>query len=164
MRSQNGHRVWSHGTGTLTIARAVRPLPCGRPAAWRLLVLRHQLNVLRRKSPKRVAVGNIDRLVFCGLYRVSPKVLGALKILQPETVIRWHRAGFRAYWRSKSSPRGGRPKTQTDIRQMILEMSVANPLWGAPWIHGELLKLGIDAAQTTVAKYTAKRRRPPSQG
>jgi hypothetical protein len=90
-----------------------------------ILVLRHQLNVLTRKSPKRVAVGNIDRLVFCGLYRVSPKVLGALKILQPETVIRWHRAGFRAYWRSKSSPRGGRPKTPADIRQLILEMSVA---------------------------------------
>jgi hypothetical protein len=62
-----------------------------------ILVLRHQLKVLTRKSPKRVAVGNIDRLVFCGLYCVSPKVLGALKILQPETVIRWHRAGFRAY-------------------------------------------------------------------
>jgi hypothetical protein len=90
-----------------------------------ILVLRHQRNVLTRKSPKRVAVGKIDRLVFCGLYRVSPKVLAALKILQPETVIRWHRAGFRAYWRSKSSSRGGRPKTPADIRQLILEMSVA---------------------------------------
>jgi hypothetical protein len=76
-----------------------------------ILVLRHQLNVLRRKSPKRVAVGDIDRLLFCGLYRLSPKVPDALKIFQPETVIRWHRAGFRAYWRWKSSPRGGRPKT-----------------------------------------------------
>jgi hypothetical protein len=129
-----------------------------------IFVLRRQLNVLTRKSPKRVAVGNIDRLVFCGLYRVSPKVLGALKILRPETVIRWHRAGFRAYWRWKSSPRGGRPKTPADIRQLILEMSVANPLWGAPRIHGELLKLGIDVGQTTVAKYMAKRRRPLSQG
>ena len=94
-----------------------------------ILVLRHQLNVLRRKSPKRVAVGNSDRLVFCGLYRLSPKVLDALKIFQPETVIRWHRAGFRAYWRWKSGPRGGRPKAPADIRQLILEMSVANPLW-----------------------------------
>jgi hypothetical protein len=110
----------------ISAARAARP-------AWRWtrshrrperLVLRHQLNVLTRKSPKRVAVSNIDRLVFCGLYRLSPKVLGALKILQPETVIRWHRAGFRAYWRSKSRPRGGRPKTPADIRQLILEMSV----------------------------------------
>ena len=95
---------------------------------------------------------------------LSPKVLDALKIFQPETVIRWHRAGFRAYWRWRSGPRGGRPKTPADIRHLIFEMSVANPLWGAPRIHGELLKLGIDVGQTTVAKYMAKRRRPPSQG
>jgi hypothetical protein len=129
-----------------------------------ILVLRHQLNVLRRKSPKRVALSNIDRLVFAGLYRLAPIVLDALKILKPETVIRWHRAGFRAYWRWKSRPRGGRPKTAAEIRQLIREMSVANPLWGAPRIHGELLKLGVDVGQTTVAKYMAKRRRPPSQG
>src|SRR6516225_607684 len=129
-----------------------------------ILVLRHQLNILRRGSPKRVVLGKIDRLVFCGLYRLSPKVLDALKILQPETVIRWHRAGFRAYWRWKSRPRGGRPRIPADIRHLILEMSVANPLWGASRIHGELLKLGIDVGQTTVAKYMARRRRPPSQG
>src|SRR3989441_842876 len=129
-----------------------------------ILVLRHQLNVLRRKSPKRLAFGNIDRLVFAGLYRVAPGVLDALKILKPQTVIRWHRAGFRAYWRWKSRPRGGRPKTPADIRQLIRDMSVANPLWGAPRIHGELLKLGIDVGQTTVAKYMARRRQPPSQG
>jgi hypothetical protein len=76
----------------------------------------------------------------------------------------WHRAGFRAYWRWKSPPHGGRPKTAADIRRLIREMSVANPLWGAPRIHGELLKLGIDVGQTTVAKYMARRRRPPSQG
>src|SRR5467141_3504266 len=129
-----------------------------------ILVLRHQLNVLRRKSPKRLAFGNVDRLVFTALYRVAPGVLDALKILKPQTVIRWHRAGFRAYWRWKSRPYGGRPKTPADIRQLIRDMSVANPLWGAPRIHGELLKLGIDVGQTTVAKYMARRRRPPSQG
>jgi hypothetical protein len=129
-----------------------------------ILVLRHQLNVLRRKSPKRVVVGNIDRLLFVGLYCFSPKVLDALRILKPETVLRWHRAGFRAYWRWKSRSGGGRPKTPVDIRRLIREMSVANPLWGAPRIHGELLKLGIDVGQTTVAKYMAKRRRPPTQG
>jgi len=122
-----------------------------------ILILRHQLNVLRRKSPKRVAFSNLDRLVFTRLYRLAPAVLDALKILQPETLIRWHRAGFRAYWRWKSRPRGGRPSVAAEI-------SVANPLWGAPRIHGELLKLGIDVGQTTVAKYMAKRRRPPSQG
>ena len=108
-----------------------------------ILVLRHQLNVLRRKSPKRLAFGNVDRLVFTALYRVAPGVLDALKILKPQTVIRWHRAGFRAYWGWKSCGRGGRPKTPADIRQLIRDMSVANPLWGAPRIHGELLKLGI---------------------
>jgi hypothetical protein len=125
-----------------------------------ILVLRHQVNILRRRSPKRVVLGKIDRLVFCGLYRLSPTVLDALKILQPETVIRWHHAGFRAYWRWKSGRRVGRSKIPADIRKLILEMSGANPLWGAPRIHGELLKLGIDVGQTTVAKYMAKRRRP----
>src|SRR6266436_3399120 len=113
-----------------------------------ILVLRHQLNVLRRKSPKRLAFGNVDRLVFAGLYRLAPGVLDALKILKPQTVIRWHRAGFRACWRWKSRPRGGRPKTPADIRQLIRDMSIANPLWGAPRIHGELLKLGIDVGLT----------------
>ena len=129
-----------------------------------ILVLRHQLNVLQRKSPKRVVLSNVDRVVFTGLYRLAPTVLDALKILEPETLIRWHRAGFRAYWRWKSRPRGGRPSTAAEIRQLIREISVANPLWGAPRIHGEPLKLGIDVGQTTVAKYMAKRRRPPSQG
>jgi hypothetical protein len=94
----------------------------------------------------------------------APNVLDALKIVKPDTVIRWHRAGFRSYWRWKSRARGGRPSTAPDIRQLIREMSIANPLWGAPRIHGELLKLGIEVGQTTVAKYMAKRRRPPSQG
>src|SRR5499427_2148602 len=129
-----------------------------------ILALRHQLNVLRRKSPKRLAFGNIDRLVFVSLYRVAPGVLDALKILKPQTVIRWHRAGFRTYWRWKSRSRGGRPKTPADICQLIRDMSLANPLWGAPRIHGELLKLGIDVGQTSVAKYMARRRGPPSQG
>ena len=117
-----------------------------------ILVRRHQLNVLRRKSPKRMALGNIDRVVLIGLYRLAPKVLEALKIITPETVIRWHRAGFRAYWRYKSHPLSGRPKISAEIRQLVREMSLANPFWGAPRIHGELLKLGIAVGQTTVAK------------
>src|SRR6202140_4004736 len=129
-----------------------------------ILTLRHQLNVMRRKSPQRLAFTSIDRLVFAGLYRLAPGMLDALKIVRPETVVRWHRAGFRAYWRWKSRPRSGRPKTPLEIRQLIREMSLANPLWGAPRLHGELLKLGIDVGQTTVAKYMARGRRPPSQG
>ena len=88
----------------------------------------------------------------------------ALKIVKPETLICWHRTGFRAYWCWQSHPRGGRPRAPADIRKLIHEMSVANPLWGAPRIHGELLKLGIDVGQTTVAKYMVRRRGPPSQG
>jgi hypothetical protein len=128
------------------------------------MILRHQLSVLQRKSPKRPTFGMLDRLIFAGLYRLAPKVLGALAIVKPETVIKWHRAGFRAYWRWKSRRRGGRPIVAPGIRKLIREMSLANPLWGAPRIHGELLKLGIDIGQTSVAKYMAKRRHPPSQG
>src|SRR5271170_1668418 len=129
-----------------------------------ILALRHQLNVLRRKSPKRLTFSNFDRLVFASLYRSAPSVVNALAIVEPETVVRWHRAGFRLFWRWKSRSRGGRPKVPLEIRQLIREMSHANPLWGAPRIHGELLKLGIDVGQTSVAKYMARRRKPPSQG
>jgi hypothetical protein len=115
-------------------------------------------------SPKKRTFGAIDRLVFVGLYRLFPRVLDALTIVRPGTVIRWHRAGFSLYWRSKSRPRGGRPPVPLEIRRLIREMSTANPLWGAPRIHGELLKLDIAIGQTSVAKYMAKRRGPPSQG
>ena len=90
--------------------------------------------------------------------------MNALVIVEPETVIRWHRAGFRLFWRWKSRGRGGRPKVPLEIRQLIRTMSLANPLWGAPRIHGELLKLGINVGQTSVGKYMARHRRPPSQG
>jgi hypothetical protein len=113
-----------------------------------ILTLRHQLNVLRRKSPQRLTFSSIDRLVLAGLYRLAPSVRDAVKIVRPETVIRWHRAGFRAYWQWRSRPRGGRPKTPLEVRQLIREMSLANPLWSAPRIYGELLKLGIDVGHT----------------
>jgi transposase InsO family protein len=129
-----------------------------------VLTLRQQLNVLQRKAPARPAFRSVDRLIFSVLYRAAPSVLDALTIVRPETVIRWHRAGFRACWRWKSRPRGGRPKILVEVRRLIRDISLANPLWGAPRIHGELLKLGIDVGQTTVAKYMARNRRPPSQG
>ena len=112
------------------------------------VTLRHQLNVLHRKAPKRVVFSNFDRFVFASLYRIAPDVLNALVIVKPETVIRWHRAGFRLFWRWKARSRVGRPKVPLEIRQLIRAMSLANPLWGAPRIHGELLKLGIDVGQT----------------
>ena len=101
-----------------------------------ILVLRHQLNVLQRKSPKRVTLSSIDRLLFVGLYRLAPGSLDALKIIRPATVLRWHRAGFRAYWRWKSRPRGGRPLVPADVRRLIREMSIANPLWAHPGYTG----------------------------
>ena len=129
-----------------------------------IVVLRQQLNVLRRTCPKKLPFNSIDRLILGGACRLFPIVNNALAIVRPDTVIRWHRAGFRSYWRWKSRRRRGRPTVPLEIRRLIREMSTANPLWGAPRIHGELLKLGIDIGQTSVAKYMARRRAPPSQG
>jgi transposase InsO family protein len=103
-------------------------------------------------------------LFFIQLYRWFPAIQKVLTIIRPETLVRWHRAGFRGYWRWKSRPRGGRPQIDTELRVLVRRMSVENPLWGAPRIHGELLKLGFEVAQSSVAKYMVKRRGPPSQG
>lgn len=129
-----------------------------------ILVLRHQLNIQRRHLPKRQTFSATGRLFFAALYRLVPSIINALAIVKPETVIKWHRDGFKSYWRWKSRRRGGRPSVPLEIRRLIREMSIANPLWGAPRIHGELLKLGINIGQTSVAKYIARRRGPPSQG
>ena len=126
--------------------------------------LRHQLIVLRRKLQGRVRLTNNDRWFLIQLYRWFPSILQVLTIVQPETLVRWHRAGFRYYWRWKSRPRGGRPQIETDLRALIRQMSMENPLWGTPRIHGELLKLGFEVAQSSVAKYMLKRGGPPSQG
>jgi hypothetical protein len=121
-------------------------------------MLRQQINVLRRTAPKKQTFSAIDRLIFVCLYRLLPGVRDALAIVRPETVVKWHRAGFRLYWRWKSKARGGRPTVPLEMRNLICEMSIANPLWGAPRIHRELLKLGIDIGQTGVAKYMVRRR------
>src|SRR6201998_3167539 len=125
-------------------------------------MLRQQINVLVRTPPKKQAFSSIDRLIFVCLYRLG--VRDALAIVKPETVVKWHRAGFRLYWRWKSKARGGRATVPLEIRKLIREMSIANPLWGAPRIHGGLVKLGADIGQTSVAKYMVRRRDPPSQG
>ena len=115
------------------------------------LVLRQQVNVLRRRMPQRPHLNNTDRFLFVWLYRWFPSVLEVVAIVRPETIIRWHRAGFRAYWRWRSRNRVGR-------------LSRANALCVAPRIHGELLKLGFEVAQSTVARYMCRHSRPPSQG
>jgi hypothetical protein len=129
-----------------------------------MLVLRQQIIVLRRGRPSRVPFLAVDKMVLGWVCQLFPKTREALAIVRPDTVVRWHRAGFRCYWRWKSRPRPGRAAVPAEIRQLIWQMSVANPLWGAPRIHGELLKLGIDIGQTSVAKYMARRRGPPTQG
>src|SRR3974390_2835468 len=126
--------------------------------------LRRQLIVLRREVHGRVRLTNNDRLFFVQLYRWFPSIRPVLTIVRPETLIRWHRLGFRCYWRWKSRSTGGRPRIESELRVLIRRISIENPLWGAPRIHGELLKLGFEVAQSTVAKYMAKRPGPPSQG
>src|SRR5471032_564899 len=128
------------------------------------LVMRQQINVIRRRVPKRPHLNNTDRFLFIWLYRWFPSILGAIAIVRPETIIRWHRAGFRVYWRWRSRNRVGRPHVSAELRRLIGEMSRANTLWGAPRIHGELLKLGFEVAQSTVARYMCRPSGPPSQG
>src|SRR5438128_8437619 len=113
--------------------------------------LRQQLIVLRRKVRGRIQFTNGDRLLLIQLYRWFPSILKAVMIIRPETVVRWHRAGFRRYWRWKSRNPGGRPRIAAGLRALIRRMSLDNWLWGAPRIHGELLKLGFAVAQSTVA-------------
>jgi len=128
------------------------------------VALRHQVVVLRRMVHKRVRLTNSDRLFFIQLYRWFPSALKVITVIRPETLVRWHRAGFRRYWRWKSRSFGGRPQISAELRTLIRRMSIENPLWGAPRIHGELLKLGFEVAQSSVAKYMVKRAGPPSQG
>src|SRR5678809_1180609 len=127
------------------------------------LALRHQLGVLRR-SVKRPKLASADRLLWSWLCEVWSDWRSALVIVKPETVIGWHRLGFQLFWTWKvRHGQPGRPPVSKEIRQLIRKMSRENPLWGAPRIHGELLKLGIDIGETSVGKYIVRRRKPPSQ-
>ena len=109
------------------------------------LALRHQLHVLRRQRPGRPRLFKIDRSLWVWLYRLWPRCLDTMVLVKPATVVQWHRQGFRLFWRWRS--RSGRPSVDREVRKLIREMSGANPLWGAPRIHGELLKLGIEIKQ-----------------
>jgi hypothetical protein len=126
--------------------------------------LRHQLLVLRRSAPPRLRRRTAGRLIFVWLYRLYPSLLGAAIIFKPETLVRWHRSGFRLYWRWKSRHRVGRPEIPIEISDLVRTISRDNPLSGARRIHGELLELGIDIAQSTVARYMCRRRHPPPTG
>ena len=129
-----------------------------------IAALHHQLAVLQRRPSTRPRLRPADRFFWTWLSRLRPGWRRALVIVQPETVLGWHRRGFRLYWRWKSRKRGpGRPKVSPGVRALIRKISLSNPGWGAPRIHGELLKLGIDVGETSVGKYMVRHRKPPSQ-
>ena len=134
---------------------------------WRLeaenLFLRHQLGIALRRAPPRLRLCGVDRTLLVWMTRLWPSLLGMAQVVQPETILRWHRAGFKAFWHWKSRKRAGRPKIDRDLRELIQRMSGENPLWGASRIHGELLMLGFEVAQSTVSKYMVRGQTPPSQ-
>ena len=127
------------------------------------LFLRHQLAIALRRVSPRPRLSQSDRAVLVWMTRFCPELLGLAKIVKPESILRWHRMGFRAYWRWKSQKRAGRPKIDRELRDLVRRMCLDNPLWGASRIHGELLKLGFEVAQSTVSKYMVRGRRLPSQ-
>ena len=133
-----------------------------RQLALENIALRHQLEVLQRNA-KRPRLKPSDRAMWAMLSRILPDWKRHLTIVQPDTVVRWHRAGWRVYWRWRSNPRRGRPKVSVEARTLIGRMSLENPLWGAPRIHGELQKLGYDICESTIARYMVRRSGPPSQ-
>ena len=128
-----------------------------------VLALRHQLHVLNRSRPQRMRLLPADRWLWTWLSCSWPAWRTALVIVRPETVLAWHRQGCRWFWTWKSRRRVGRPAVRAEVRALIRTMSARNPLWGAPRIHGELMKVGVDVSQATVAKYMARRTAPPSQ-
>jgi hypothetical protein len=128
------------------------------------VLLRHQLSIaLRRRAPPRLRLSGMDRAILAWMVRLWPDLIGTVQVVKPETILRWYRAGFRAFWRWKSRKRAGRPKIDRGLRDLVRRMSLENPLWGVSRIHGELLMLGFKVAQSIVSKYMVRGRRPPSQ-
>jgi hypothetical protein len=134
---------------------------------WRLeaenLFLRHQLNNALRRAPTRFRLRGSDCALLIWMTKLWPSLLSATQVVQPDTILRWHRAGFKVFWRWKSRNRAGRPKIDRGLRDLIQRMSKKNRLWGASRIHGELLMLEFEVAQSTVSKYMVRVRNPPSQ-
>ena len=144
------------------LATARSSLRSQRELALENLALRQQLAVLKRKT-KRPQLTNADRAFWVALSRLWTGWRHALILVKPETVIRWHRKGFRLYWTWKSRNRGGRPRIDAEIRALVQRMARENPSWGAPRIHGELLMLGFEVSEATASRYMSRRTKPPSQ-
>jgi putative transposase len=159
--SRRSHTV----VGMITLLSAVGSLLSFRVRSrasleLELVALRHQMTILRRQRPGRPRLLATDRLLWVWLYRIWPQVLNTMVLVKPATIVQWHRQGFRVYWR-RQSRHLGRPRMSREIRDLIRQMSQANPLWGAPRIHGELLKLGIEVSQATVGRYLPWRPKVP---
>ncbi len=151
------------GMITLILIGLLRGIRTHRALVLENLALRHQLAVLQRSAP-RLRLRRSDRLFWVLLSRLWSGWPDGVSIVQPATVIRWQRSGFKIFWTWKSRRNGpGRPAVAPEIRALIRQMSKANPLWGAPRIHGELQKLGVEISQAAVSKYVVRHRRPPSQ-
>jgi putative transposase len=167
-------RTWSLRFLRQSVLLALNTLQVLAAAAWvafksratlqlENLALRHQLGVLHR-SVKRPKLTPPDRILWVWLYAVWNGWRSALVIVKPDTVIAWYRKSFRLFWTWKvRCGQPGRPAVPKDVRELIRRLSHENPLWGAPRIHGELLKLGIDIGETSVGKYMPRHRQPPSQ-
>src|SRR5881296_3308361 len=154
-------RSWSDGW---ELSLGHREARFARTASLALenLALRQQLAVWKARQP-RPRLTEMDRIFWILLSRLWTSWRDSVHVVRPETVVGWHRHGFRCYWAWKSRRRWGRPAIGRDLRDLIRQMSRANPLWGAPRIHGELLKLGLTVSQATVSQYMLRPRRPPSQ-
>jgi len=138
---------------------AIRVFFCSRvDTSLEILALRQQVAVLKRKRP-RPPLNHLDRFFWTTLRYIWPRWSDVLVIVKPETVVGWHRSGFRLYWRWRSQARGGRPKLSEEVRTLIRRMAYENSAWGAPKIHGERLKLGFEVSERTVARYLQRLRR-----
>src|SRR6184192_477250 len=147
----------------LTLLLSLRD--CFRARAFlqaEILALRHQLLVLQRSNRgHKLRLGWADQVLWVWLSRLWNDWRSALLLVKPETVIAWHRKGFRLYWRWKSRCGEGRPTVSPEVRNLIQQMSLANPRWGAPRIHGELLKLGFDVSERSVSRWIRRAPKDP---
>jgi hypothetical protein len=162
---KRNRRILCHDAYPASPARCFdfRPAQVAAPAEAENLYLRHQLNIAMRKAPGRLWLRGADRALMIWMTRLWPDLLSLSRVVRPDTILRWHRAGFRAYWRWKSRGQPGRPRISRELRELIQRMSRENRLWGAPRIHGELLKLGFEVAESTVSKYMIRHRGPRGQ-
>ena len=148
----------------VSLLHSLQFMVCSRASLHlEIIALRHQLAIVNRSRRPRLRITPADRVLWAWLSQAWSGWRSAVQIVRPDTVIAWHRRGFRLFWTWKSRQRLGRPVVPHDVRVLIREMSIANPLWGAPRIHGELQKVGLSVSQSTVAKYMRRHQRPPSQ-